>query len=38
MSAKKNKVLMGAFCTAVAVAVTAVAQNDLDNLLNDLES
>ena len=38
MRVKKNKALMGAFCAAVAVVATAVAQNDLDNLLNDLES
>ena len=38
MSVKKNTVLMGAFGAVVAVAITAVAQNDLDNLLNDLEA
>ena len=35
MIVKKNKVFFGAFCVSVAVAATAVAQNDLDNLLND---
>ena len=38
MSVKKNTVLLGAFGAVVAVAITAVAQNDLDNLLNDLEA
>ena len=38
MSVKKNTALLGAFGAVVAVAITAVAQNDLDNLLNDLEA
>ena len=38
MRATKNKIFKGAFCAVVAVAVSAVAQNDLDSLLSDLEA
>ena len=38
MNVKKNQFLLGAFCTIAAVATTVVAQENLDDILNNIEA
>ncbi len=38
MSVRKNRFFLGAFCAAVAVVTTVVAQDNLDDILNNIEA